>query len=311
MIAVVIMENSLTKILMPIFRAIAAPGLGNPHTPFENELLISGAKPTAIMGTKDITEELQSHIDNGQIVEIGDVEFEQTYSICCRKEDAERTELAANILEGAWFEGKAVTQQEIDLINEVFCVADTNSLSSEFNKSAMNAQIMNAVNLNDVNFARALAGNHYTEEIQGFLDGESPALKPFLSASKQEGQEERSMIHPEMKHALNDEAFTTVNIKRTNSIKVLAQNDKQDDGKELLSRYFNDEKDYEPLEEKEWNTRIGQLLGYTENDIAWSNGDKYQHPFIHTLMQKTSELRHQARKIVMLHDAKVKGQKPS
>lgn len=80
---------------------------------------------------------------------------------------------------------------------------------------------------------------------------------------------------------------------------VYAQANKQKEGEELFSRYYQGDKHNYPKVVREAG-RIGELLGFSKNDIAYFYGDKYQNAFVKALMRKTTKLRKYARKEVML-----------
>ena len=71
--------RSYKTLLKPIFKAISKPGIGNPHTPYEAELMAIGAKPVAIMSPSDITPDLQLAIDKGDVVKTGEKLFREHF----------------------------------------------------------------------------------------------------------------------------------------------------------------------------------------------------------------------------------------
>ncbi len=69
------MHKSLKQMLKPVFDILAKPGLGNPHSPYEAELMTSGIKPVAFMGPEEVTPELQERINSGHIILVNEYEF--------------------------------------------------------------------------------------------------------------------------------------------------------------------------------------------------------------------------------------------
>ena len=69
------MHPLLRKVLKPVFKIIASPGIINPHTPYENELMIAGVKPVAILDSVDVCEKMKELVETGQIVLIGSYQF--------------------------------------------------------------------------------------------------------------------------------------------------------------------------------------------------------------------------------------------
>ena len=194
--------------------------------------------------------------------------------------------------------------EDIKTLDSTFNILGSMSHS---NNSINNADEANTIlresNPFDNTVALAVLNGKRSDEIQSFLDGETTVLKPFIDSLSTFEQVTKSAIDPEIKKGLEDGRYIRVDFNQKSTDFVLAQSENIEDGKELLSRYFNNNNGYKPLEGNKWNERIGQLLGYTDNDIAWSNATKYQNPVIKMLMEKTSDIRHKARKIVMLHDA--------
>ena len=81
---------------------------------------------------------------------------------------------------------------------------------------------------------------------------------------------------------------------------VFAQADKVADGRELFARYFLNSEGCEALPEDQFGDRIGQLLGYTEKDIAWFKSIQSAHLVVRWLMDETSGIRSAVRKESML-----------
>lgn len=86
-------------------------------------------------------------------------------------------------------------------------------------------------------------------------------------------------------------------------VEVVAQASKIEEGRELFASYFLDPTSSSRAEYAASIRRIGELLGYTENDTAWFLQSKYQNPLIRYLMASTMDLRAWARKECMLSAA--------
>jgi len=132
------------KVLRPIFKALASPGLVNPHSPFEIELMIAGIKPVAIVDPESRLKEYTNNIDSQNIL-------------------------------------------------------------NRWNEMINSGQIV-------------LIGK-----------------KDFSDIGEME---------------------------------VYAQADKLKEGHELFARYYKNNEGYSPLEGREWHERIGELLGFTSNDVS-------------------------------------------
>lgn len=91
------------------------------------------------------------------------------------------------------------------------------------------------------------------------------------------------------------------NKKQGHTVQVYAQSNKIEEGKEIYARYYKNSEGYPPLESEEAFKRIGELLGYTENDIALGLCKKYQNIFINAIMLKTNDWRCKIRKKYMIN----------
>lgn len=85
------MSSLFKSILKPAFKAVAQLGLGNPHTPYEIELMEAGVKPVCIIESTDISPQMNRLIQSGKIVHIGDSQFKdktiQVYAQSDKVED--------------------------------------------------------------------------------------------------------------------------------------------------------------------------------------------------------------------------------
>lgn len=84
---------------------------------------------------------------------------------------------------------------------------------------------------------------------------------------------------------------------------VYAQKDMVEDGKEVHARMYLDGQGYEELSVDEGIARVGKLLGYTDNDVAWCLGTKYQNKPLIKLLERTADWRRELRKEMLLADA--------
>lgn len=83
-------------------------------------------------------------------------------------------------------------------------------------------------------------------------------------------------------------------------IQVYAQSDKEEEGKELFARYYKDGEGYPKLAYEDEYRRVGELLGYNQNDIDWALGKKYRNNLINSILMETIEWRCKIRKDYML-----------
>ena len=91
------------------------------------------------------------------------------------------------------------------------------------------------------------------------------------------------------------------NAEQIGLVQVYAQTNKIDEGKEVYARYFNDNKGYTPLKGKAEVKRIGELLGYSEIDIACVTQENYYSFWTSKILENTHQMRRWARKEYMLH----------
>lgn len=261
-------------LLQPVFNMLAKPGLGNPHTPHEAELLIAGVKPTAIMNRSDISCTLQQAISNGHIVHIESVEWVRDYIIYCRKELAEQAAQAAILLHD--------NHGKTNWPPEDFAFLETLFRDSTDTQDTVHERI----------YAMEHALDHHDEQalqpIHHFLQGELNILPPV-----------RQGLNAQMDDALSAHGATYAASRYSlrHEICVLAQHDKIAEGRELFSLYYGNDA---PAPMQNPHQRIAQLLGYTENDYAWHAGTKYQSPLTMRVMTATAPLRAWARRESLL-----------
>lgn len=242
-------------LLRPFLAAAARPGLGNPHNPYEIELMVAGAKPVAILGAYEIDTRLQRMIDNGFVVIVGEKDHAAPGTVYCLPEELD---LAKDIV------ASLNTTQAYEYLTRPpyhFYMSDENGLPTVENLENGSCRIVDCM-------------DNYPDHF----------LKPFREAAA-----EKRIIG--LDFHLIDKSY------------VLAQADRIEDGKELYARYFNSNEGYPELSGKDWSKRIGSLLGFTENDLAWHTNEKYQNPFVLKFMEATADIRRQARIKLMLMDA--------
>lgn len=282
------MFKSFRPLLIPFFRLAASPGIGNPHTPYEEELMLAGVKPVAIIDGKGISTELQAAIDKNHITHISTQKFENKHRIYCKADDLDMTRQACGIINNAWSTHKLPTKDELSFLSTVF------NLDAE--KEPSYYDVMPKL--------RQAVYNH----IDVIYSGISP-LDSILRMNNASSiflpikYVENFTVDSELEEYTKRNNLKFVEFSDPQSIFVLAQSDKIEEGKELSSRYYNEGEGYSELNGRELNSRIGELLGYTKNDIAWSNATKYHNPLIKKFMYSTMEWRSKARKAVMLYDS--------
>ncbi len=147
------------------------------------------------------------------------------------------------------------------------------------------------------------------QAINSLKGGERSEIYNFTIANVYEGWSPG----PEEKD-LEEGKLTFIDFEMESTIFVLAQKDKIKDAHELIILYYNDifESPYisaerrRQLQSTEWeegSALVGKILGFTDNDIAWFNGEKYQNPVIKGLMTYTNDWRQTIRQEIMLEDA--------
>lgn len=263
-----------------MYNLLAKPGLGNPHNYNEIELMAAGAKPVAIAMEEDITTELQGAIDRGDVLKINEHEFEMNYKIYCKASELPDAEKAARILERSWQDQSTISDKNANFLSTFFNIA------SDDTETTM-AGISAAMRVIDVD----LSENEKLCSVKNMIDGDVRSTMPLRYLP--ENQE-----HQDLDEALSNGGISSVDITMHSVTIVLAQAENEEDGKELDARYFQAGDGYPDV--KDPDARVGELLGFTQNDIAWFNGTKYQNPFVNKLMVLTSDLRAEARKRSML-----------
>ncbi len=253
---------------MPIFRALSKPGIGNPHTPYENELLLAGVKPTAIMADEDVSLELKSAILSKKVIEVGHRDFEVNYKLFYNPQYKSNAQKAAAIYHSFW-KTKHINQSDESFLN-----------------SFIEKQTRRANSIQELFFKNSIE--------QKLINGQLMSIEPVRYVN---GINTKALDEAE-----HEGAIKSIDLIKRERLYVLAQPNKIDDGKELFSRYFCDSEGYPKLSEPhEFNTRVGKLLGYSESDIQYCNNASSNKAFV-KLMNITTPLRLYARKTVLLND---------
>lgn len=272
------MDWNLKKILRPVFDLMASPGLGNPHTPYEAELMVAGVKPVAIMDPEAVTAAMQRSIDAGTIVEIATIANSRTERLYCRPEAIGDARRAADVLAQSAQSHTLPSESDQKFLADFFCYN---------NLSAAEAYIDMRGDAYDVEGALFKGRTH--ERMTDLLAGNIAALPPVLF-------EKTQMPNIPLEEALAKGTLAAVDIRSELLTKVFAQSGKVEEGKELYARYYKDSEGYQRLEGDEAAKRVGHLLGFTDNDVAWFTGEKYQNPAVHKLMEMTNGIRQYARR---------------
>lgn len=284
------LENA-KKFLKPAFDAVSKPGLGNPHTPYEAELMAKGAKPVAILGQSSIDQELQEAIENGQIIHIDSHEFESTFRIYCHPSQIESATRAADIYTQAMQSGDGIRQDDQEFLEKLH----TSPVEDSANSSPLGRiadQIRNGL------------GNIVLDpesEAVRLGKGHIKAMRPLHVADLELDPDNKQKLET----AVEEGEIAFVEYNATSVLNVFAQASHEAQGHELNARYYGDPDTagYESLNPVESAKRIGELLGYTENDQSWFAGTKYTNPLINQIMTMTSDVRRWARKESMLMNA--------
>lgn len=275
-------------LLRPFLAAVASPGLGNPHTPYEAELMATGAKPVAIMNPKDVDTRMQEMIDNGSVVFIASNTFEKTERIYCIRDETENAKDIAGIITSCHQAGQPPNLEDARNIKSFFLRPVTSPKETFKGAAAWQAESHKIL--------MALRNGEMSPEVTAILKQEITALPPLLVI---EHDSALNILDEEV----NNNLLSSVDYKVEMPIAVYAQKDKVEDGKELYARYYKDNEGYEELPGEDCAKRVGRLLGFTENDLAWHTGGKYRNHTVIKLMEATADFRQQARVKLMLMDA--------
>jgi hypothetical protein len=272
------MKLKCTPILRPFFAALANPGLGLPHAKHEVELMIAGAKPTIIAGLplRGDHKTLQPLIDSGAIVKIDEHKADITINLLYRPEIETIVQRVIPIYE------KMYSDQPVTL-DESLLLTDFRNVHGKEMQPSISIQRNKALDRDTLETNLLL---------DGIIEGTRPVRfgKDLVAAPKK------------IKDALDAGIIKTSSFTEPNLMAVFAQKSCQDMGQELFARYYNNDKGYLPMRGKDSTKRIGELLGYTENDTAYFTGEKYQSRVAQWILQKTADLRRDARAQLMLYD---------
>lgn len=267
--------NTFKKALMPLFRLLAKPGINNPHTSYEAELMVTGAKPLAIMLMSDLTDELNAKITNGDIIVVGRKQLLHKYRLYYHPSQSEKACKASKIYAESWTTGK-ITEEENKFLETFInkpltdiALPDTSKrLKSTFGKQNVAQMLIEGV-------VGCTAPIQYTDSAS-----ESPL--DVLARNNQISYREFEL---------------------NNDVVILAQKNNIQDGMEFIQSYYeNREKFIDSRDANEFHKRVGKLLGYTDNDIALANSTKYNSRLIKFVLKETNNIRRFARKEVLIAD---------
>ncbi len=281
------MSRWKNALLRPFLAAVARPGLGNPHSPYETELMTAGAKPVAIMEPKWVDTRMQERIDNGAIVFIDTKTFVKTERIYCHRDEAENAKEFARIIASSHCARQPPSPEELRNL-ESFFLRPVKTPKENF---------QNVASWHNKSFEilMALRNGKTPPEVISILKQEITALPPLFVI------EDDTSLNI-LDDSVGNNLLSSVDYVTEITLSVYAQKDKVEDGKELYARYYKNGEGYEKLSEKDAAKRIGRLLGFTENDLAWHTGEKYQNPVVLKFMEATQNIRQQARTKLMLMD---------
>jgi hypothetical protein len=277
------------RVLKPVFEMAAKPGLFMPHSynlETEDELMIAGAKPVGIVGADEITAKMQEAINQGHIVHIGDHLAEFHSRIYCHPDEIEGARRVAKFFS---CEGQDISPEEIDFM---FCFVGA--------PVGRDVKIEEAMHLNMRDNPDGIGNRAYdgqaTPSMEALLAGSIKAIEPLRYGHG-------LPVNDDLERAVESDSLAAVDFKIESLIQVYAQADKVEEGKELYARYYKDSKGYRRLDNVDECKRIGELLGYRENDTAIFVGEKYTNPLIRKVMDWTADARRWCRKEVMLMEA--------
>lgn len=280
------MHDCIRRVLKPLFQLLAAPGLGNPHTPYEAELMAVGAKSVAIMAPESVTTQMQKAIDAGHIVKINEKQFTRKYRIYCQSSEVAHVEGTLDILRST-FDRNGAKEGSEDLQKLQFW-------KNVFGQETVNIQgkLLSEGDKHE----RLPDTQKTTPAVEALLAGKIPAIPPII-------HNQRKVIDIALERAVGEGKLSMVEFEtKAQLVSVFAQANKRAEGKELFARYYEGGKGYQNLGDQAAR-RVGELLGFTKNDISWFYGEKYQNPIIEKLMEKTRGIRAYARRQLMLMDA--------
>lgn len=277
------MQQWARKLLKPIFDMAAAPGIGLPHHEYEHELMARGAKPVMITDRRAITPELQQAMDDGNVTEVFSQTFESKRRVYMRPEAVDSVSDALKSL--------AVIENDP---NDPDFQENAHKWFSCLNQHGAHESLGHDFSTRQRQMDKQLNDGELPQEFDALMDGRIGMSLPVS-------------VDPRQEPSLFDQAVARGDLAVfeytvDNPLCVLAQKDKIAEGQELTARYYNDGKGYPALDGVEVQHRIGELLGYTGNDVAYFMHEKYKHPWVRELLQKTEDVRRWCRKETMLSD---------
>ena len=279
------MNRLARKYLKSIFKAISKHGLGNPHTPYEAELLCAGAKSVAIMSPHDIDSTLQTKIDSGMIVKVGEEKFTKTYRIYHTPLVKEEAVKISRILEDYMNSKIEPGAEDVNKLVKFYKLSELDETAKDW------AQILHS-RMSVVK--TALYERYKSPNMIAVLEGTIPSLEPLRI-------DEGMPMNDELEQAVKRGQLGASDFQTHDLVQVYAQSSKTAEGKELFARYYEvGVENYPPLDDYDSHKRIAQLLGFTDNDFAWFAGTKYQNPITKKIMFSTENIRKWARKQYLL-----------
>lgn len=279
------MNRLARKYLKSIFKAISKHGLGNPHTPYEAELLCAGAKPVAIMSPHDIDSTLQTKIDSGMIVKVGEEKFTKTYRIYHTPLVKEEAVKISRILEDYMNSKIEPGAEDVNKLVKFYKLSELDETAKDW------AQILHS---RMSVMKTALYERYKSPNMIAVLEGTIPSLEPLRI-------DEGMPMNDELEQAVKRGQLGASDFQTHDLVQVYAQSSKTAEGKELFARYYEvGVENYPPLDDYDSHKRIAQLLGFTDNDFAWFAGTRYQNPITKKIMFSTENIRKWARKEYLL-----------
>jgi len=225
----------IATLLNPFKRAVASLGIGNPHTNAHGEaaLMMAGVKPVCIMRENELTAQMQVAIDRGNIIIVHEELFQKKYRIYCHPETHDTA--------------KHVIELEKQL-NEENNPKAYKQMQHIFKETTTTKDI-----------EQLIAGNlKIIRPIQLYEGVNNDMLEKHVKTGR--------LTYIEYNH---DETMLTIaqknQIANAHELVILLYNKK-----DLKTPHVSEER-REELTEMDWETagaRIGQILGFTDNDIA-------------------------------------------
>jgi len=261
--------------------------------------MLAGVKPAAFMDVKEVSTSMQGAIDNGSIVKIGESHFLRKDRIYCDPSDIDDAKKAASIL-GNMHQGSFPSVEDTNFVNGFFAPARQIDIDWQGPYKKNNPK---------VKIETSLQRGIKTPAVHALINGDVKVIDPvFIGSMKVEdisGQYEEDLKggikDEDLEAAVKAGRLAKVDIETRSTTAVFAQASKTEEGRELFDRYYGSDEKSEDLEYEEWHARIGQLLGFTKEDVDHFLGRGiYTTPVLKPLMDNTINFRSWARKEYML-----------